>query len=95
MEAMIPSIWQFTGMVIIWFTAFFLGFLLTEQKDCALFLKYPALFDMRPFNCRTCLSTHLHWITCVFCAYFNSPYWLIWVMPGSVWMYYILSKRFE
>ena len=51
---------QFILAIAIALLSFVAGYVLTETRYS---LSRWRVFDMRPFNCRLCLSTHLTWVS--------------------------------
>lgn len=90
----IPTAWELIASMVIWMLCFFAGFMLTENQNTALWLHIQA-FDMKPFSCRKCLSTHLTWLSFLFAAYAGGWHFLYLGAMGSWWMYYILNHRHE
>lgn len=88
----IPTLPEVVISMALWLACFVGGFLLTENANTAIWLKLTFL-DMRPFNCRLCLSTHLTWLSFLFAAYAGGWHFLYLGAMGSCWIYYILSHR--
>lgn len=88
----IPTFGEFVLAIVMWFACFFIGFLLTENVHTAIWMKVEA-FDMRPFNCRKCLTTHITWICFTMLAYLSGWRYLYLGAMAAAWTYYILAHR--
>lgn len=87
----IPGLVDWVFAAFIWLDAFIAGYLLTEHRD-ALWLKLPRLLDMRPFNCRLCMTCHLTWMGFGALGFWRPCYWILGV-AATAWTWYILSHR--
>lgn len=90
---LIPTLGELVLSMVIWGLCFFVGFLLTENANTALWLKLQPLLDMRPFNCRLCLTTHITLVTFLIIAYLGGWHFLYLGAAGTIWTFYILSHR--